>query len=253
MKKVSVIMPYYKKLSFFKNAYHSVLNQDYSNIEIIIIYDDNDLTELDFIKKIINNRKNTTLIVNKKNYGVGFSRNVGINQSKGFYVAFLDCDDVWKRNKLNIQVSFMNKMNLDFTFTSYSVINENNNFLYRVTATNILTHDKLLKSCDIGLSTVIIKKKILKKFKFSNIVTKEDYLLWLQISRKNIAIYGIKKCLSLWRKCNNSLSSNTLQKIRDAFNIYYNYEKQGPFKALLSVLVLSFFAYKKNYTYSNRK
>ena len=253
MKKVSVIMPYYKKLPFFKYSYNSVLNQDYSNVEIIVIYDDKELTELDFVKKIINNRKNTTLIVNKKNYGVGYSRNVGINESKGFYIAFLDCDDVWKRNKLSTQVSFMNKMKLDFTFTSYYVINENYDYLYRVPANNIITYDDLLKSCDIGLSTVMIKKKILKKFKFSFMVTKEDYLLWLQMSKKNIGIHGIKKCLSLWRKCNNSLSSNALQKIKDAFKIYHNYEKQSFFKALLSLLVLSFFAYKKNYINANRK
>ena len=240
-------MPYYKKLLFFEKAYHSVLNQNYSNIEIIIIYDDHDLTELSFVKETINNRKNTILIINKKNYGVGFSRNMGINRSKGFYIAFLDCDDVWKKNKLRNQVNIMNKMKLDFSYTSYSVINENNNFLYNVPAKDFLTHANLLRSCDIGLSTVMIKRKILKKFKFSRMKTKEDYLLWLQISKNDILIYGVKKYLSLWRKCNNSLSSNIFQKIKDAFNIYYRHEKQGLIKTLLSIMVLSFFAYKKNF------
>ena len=245
MKKVSVIMPYYKKLCFFEESYNSALNQNYSNIEIIIIYDDDDLTELSFIKKIINNRKNTILIINKKNYGAGFSRNIGINRSQGFYISFLDCDDVWKKNKLRNQVSIMNKLKLDFSFTGYTVINENNNFLYNVPAKNFLTHADLLKSCDIGLSTVMIKKEIFKRFKFSGMITKEDYLLWLQISKNNKIIYGIKKPLSLWRKCNNSLSSNIVQKIRDAFNIYYKHEKQGFIKSLISIIILSFYAYKK--------
>ena len=245
MKKVSVIMPYYKKLCFFEESYNSALNQNYSNIEIIIIYDDDDLTELSFIKKIINNRKNTILIINKKNYGVGFSRNIGINRSQGFYISFLDCDDVWKKNKLRNQVFIMNKLKLDFSFTGYTVINENNNFLYNVPAKNFLTHADLLKSCDIGLSTVMIKRQILKRFKFSRMITKEDYLLWLQISKNNKIIYGIKKPLSLWRKCNSSLSSNIVQKIRDAFNIYYKHEKQGFIKSLISIIILSFYAYKK--------
>jgi teichuronic acid biosynthesis glycosyltransferase TuaG len=250
MKKVSIIMPYYKKLLFFEKAYHSVLNQNYFNIEIIIIYDDHDLTELSFVKKTINNRKNTILIINKKNYGVGFSRNVGINRSKGFYIAFLDCDDVWKKNKLRNQVDVMDEMKLDFSFTSYAVINESDDFLYKVPAKIFLTHADLLKSCDIGLSTVMIKRQILKKFQFSGMKTKEDYLLWLQISKNNILIYGIKKHLSLWRKCNNSLSSNIFQKIKDAFNIYYTHEKQGFIRALLSIIVLSFFAYKKKFRLS---
>lgn len=247
MKKVSIIMPYFKKSSFFEEAYHSVLNQNYSNIEIIIVYDDHDLTELSFVKEIIYNKKNTILIINKKNYGVGFSRNIGINRSKGFYIAFLDCDDFWKKNKLRNQVDIMNEMKLDFSFTSYTVINESNNFLYNVTAKKFLTHADLLKSCDIGLSTVMIKRQILKKFQFSGMKTKEDYFLWLQISKNKILIYGIKKHLSLWRKCNNSLSSNIFQKIKDAFDIYYRHEKQGFIRALLSVIVLSFFAYKKKF------
>jgi len=247
MKKVSIIMPYFKKSSFFEEAYHSVLNQNYSNIEIIIVYDDHDLTELSFVKETIYNKKNTILIINKKNYGVGFSRNIGINRSKGFYIAFLDCDDVWKKNKLRNQVNIMNKMKLDFSYTSYSVINENNNFLYNVPAKDFLTHANLLRSCDIGLSTVMIKRQILKKFKFSRMKTKEDYLLWLQISKNDILIYGVKKYLSLWRKCNNSLSSDIFQKIKDAFNIYYRHEKQGFIRTLLSIIVLSFFAYKKKF------
>lgn len=108
----------------------------------------------------------------------------------------------------------MDKMKLDFSYTGYSVINENNNFLYNVPVKNFLTHANLLRSCDIGLSTVIIKRQLLKKFKFSRMKTKEDYLLWLQISKNNILIYGIKKHLSLWRKCNNSLSSNIFQKLK---------------------------------------
>jgi len=240
-------MPYYKKSSFFEKAYQSVLNQNYSNIEIIIIYDDCDLTELNFVKQTINKRKNTILIINKKNYGVGFSRNIGIDRSKGCYIAFLDCDDFWKENKLRYQVKLMDKMKLDLSYTSYSVINENNKFLYNVPAKNFLTHANLLRSCDIGLSTVMIKRQLLKKFKFSRMKTKEDYLLWLQISKNNILFYGIKKQLSLWRKCNNSLSSNIFQKIKDAFNIYYGYEKQSFIRSLLSIIVLSFFAYKKKF------
>ena len=79
MKSVSVIMPYFKKKSFFKEAYYSALSQGISNLEIIIIYDDDDRSDISYLRQIINNRKNTFLVLNKKNFGPGVSINIGIN------------------------------------------------------------------------------------------------------------------------------------------------------------------------------
>ena len=246
MIEVSVIMPFFKKINFFKEAYYSILNQEIKNLEIIVIYDDDDISDLSNVKKIINKRKNTTLIINKKNIGAGVSRNIGIKKAKGKYIAFLDCDDIWKKNKLKYQINFMKKNNLDITYTSYSVINEFGKKLYNVVSKNQLDYQDLLKSCDIGLTTVIMKKSIFNKFKFNKIKTKEDYLLWLKLSKSNYKFIGIKKILSFWRINKNSLSNNSFQKIRDSFKIYYHFEKQSFLNTILSILILSFFAFKKN-------
>ena len=106
MKTVSVIMPYYKKKNYFKEAYCSVLSQNIKSLEIIIIYDDNDHSEIKFLRKIVNNRKNTKIIINQRQLGAGLSRNIGIKMATGKYIGFLDCDDIWKRNKLNYQINF---------------------------------------------------------------------------------------------------------------------------------------------------
>ena len=249
MKIVSVIMPYFKKKKFFKKSYYSVLKQKIKNIEIVIIYDDIDLSDLVYLKKIINNRKNTKLIQNKKNYGVAISRNIGIKNSVGKYLAFLDCDDIWSKNKLFEQIQYMNINNLDFTHTSYKVISEKGKYLYNFNVEPLLSYKELLKSCDIGLSTVVIRSRILNSFRFKKIKTKEDYLLWLELSKKGYKITGINKYLTAWRKVKNSLSSDMLQKIKDSFRIYYFYEKQNLLKAILSVFVLSFFALKKKCKY----
>jgi teichuronic acid biosynthesis glycosyltransferase TuaG len=246
MKSVSVIMPYFKKKSFFKKAYYSVLSQGISNLEIIIIYDDDDLSEISIVRKIINNRKNTFLVLNKKNFGAGVSRNIGIKKAKGMYVAFLDCDDIWKKNKIKYQLNFMEKNNLDISYTSYSVIDKFGYALYNVNVKNKITYKDLLKSCDIGLSTVVMKKSIFNNFKFNKIKTKEDYLLWLQLSKSKYKFIGIKKILSFWRYNKGSLSHNIIQKIKDSFRIYYKFEKQSFLRTIISIVVLSFFAFKKN-------
>ena len=82
---------------------------------------------------------------------------------------------------------------------------------------------------------------------FTNLKTKEDYLLWLTLSKKNIRLDHFKKVLSAWRLSPNSLSSDVLQKLKDAFNIYFLYEKQNFFKSCISVCILSFNALKKNF------
>ena len=241
----SVIMPYYKKKNYFKKAYYSALNQNIKTLEIIIIYDDNNHSELAFLKKIINNRKNTKLIINKRQLGAGLSRNVGIKIAKGEYICFLDCDDIWKKNKLNYQINFMKKNKIDFSHTSCSVINEVGRFLYFLRAKKELTYRDLIKSCDIVLSTVVMRKSIFKNDKFTDIVTKEDYLLWLQLSKNNIKIVGIDKTFASWRDVRNSLSSNIWQKIKDAFKIYYIYEKRFFLIAIRNIFILSFFSLKK--------
>jgi teichuronic acid biosynthesis glycosyltransferase TuaG len=91
-----------------------------------------------------------------------------------------------------------------------------------------------------------MNRSIFNTFKFSKIKTKEDYLLWLQLSKSKYKFVGIKKILSFWRTNKESLSSNVIQKIVDSFKIYYQFERQNFLKTIISIVVLSFFALKKN-------
>lgn len=246
MDKISVIIPYHKKISFIKKSINSALNQTYQNKEIIIIFDDNNQEELKKIRLFIKRKKKIKLIINSKNLGAGLSRNKAAKVAEGKYLAFLDADDFWKNNKLSYQISIMKKLNIKISHTSYYIINENNKIVEKRKAKLSQTYNDLLNSCDIGLSSVIIEKKLFLKNKFSSNKTKEDYAAWLKISKK-IPIYGIKKYLLFWRKTKNSLSSNIYQKIIDAFDIYYNKEKFGLIESIYSVIKLSFNFLVKKY------
>ena len=240
MELVSIIIPYYKKKDFIKDTLVSILNQTYQNFEIIIIYDDENKSDYDYLKELINEDERVQILVNDQKLGAGLSRNKGINQSKGSFIAFIDADDIWKKDKLEIQISFMKKNQSIFSHTSYDVINKDDDIIgFRKARTFLKTND-IIKSCDIGLSTVIFKKKIKDlNLKFVDLKTKEDFVLWLKILDKNIRLDSIDKPLTSWRKLEGSLSSSTIQKLFDAFLVYNKYMKFNLIKSFYYVFCLS--------------
>ena len=245
MSLVSVIIPYYRKKQYISRALKSVTNQTYKKLEIIIIYDDSNKSDLKFIKYISSKDKRIKIYVNKKNLGAGLSRNVGIKKSKGKYIAFLDADDLWYKNKIDHQIKFMIKKGISFSHTSYSIINKQNIIISKRYAKDFLSFKDLIKSCDIGLSTVMIKKSHLFRNKFPNLKTKEDFVLWLKLLSKNVKIYGIDKNLVLWSKIENSLSSSLIQKLVDGFKVYNHYMKFNFLKSFYYLVLLSFNYLKK--------
>jgi len=249
---ISVIVPYHKKKIFFQDTINSIIKQTYVNYEIIVIYDDQDKSELKYVKKILYNikRKKIKLIINKKNIGVGLSRNKAIKLAKGNYIAFCDADDKWKVNKLKYQLNFMKKKNIEFCHSSYDIINKFSNKIGEFQVKPVLTYNDLIRSCDIGLSSVMISKKLMKNYFFSKLKTKEDYLLWLKIIKSIKKFCGIRKKLVSWRHLDESLSSSNKQKIFDAFRLYKNHLNFTYFKTFICVIRLSFYSVIKKNIYN---
>ena len=238
MSLVTIIIPYFKKKNYIKLTIKSILKQKFQNYEILIVYDDDDKSDLNHIYQIKKLDDRIKIIINKKNIGAGLSRNKAIKVSRGKFIAFIDSDDLWDPLKLQIQISFMKKNNINISHTSYYIIDENNKKISYRTAKNLNFKD-LMKSCDVGLSTVVINKKLLKKDCFVNLKTKEDYVLWLKLAKKNHIFYGIKKPLVLWRSMPDSLSSSPLRKLIDGYSVYRVYIKQTIFQSLKSLTLLS--------------
>ena len=244
---VSVIIPYYKKRNFVKDTVVSVLNQSYDSSEILIIYDDTNLNDLEFLQEISKLDNRIKIINNNKRLGAGLSRNKGIEQSNGKYIAFIDADDTWAPDKLKDQISFMKKNNYQISHTSYFIINEKKKIIGQRKARDLLSINEVLKSCDIGLSTVIIERKVIVKTnaKFPKLVTKEDFVFWLMLLKKNYKFYAYDSNLTNWTDSKNSLSSSTIQKLFDGFKVYNNYMHFNIIKSLYYLICLSLNYLKK--------
>ena len=244
---VSVIIPFYKKRNFVKETVISVISQSHDYLEILIIYDDTNLNDLEFLQEISKLDKRIKIISNNKRLGAGLSRNRGIDLSNGKYIAFIDADDTWAPDKLKEQISFMKKNKYQISHTSYFIINEKKKIIGQRKARDLLSINEILKSCDIGLSTVIIEKKIIieTNTKFPDLVTKEDFVFWLTLLKKNYKFYAYDSNLTNWLDSKNSLSSSTTQKLIDGFKVYNNYMHFNIIKSLYYLICLSLNYLKK--------
>jgi teichuronic acid biosynthesis glycosyltransferase TuaG len=237
---VSIIITYYKKKKYIQKTLNSITNQNYKFYEIILVYDDPNKDDLSYILKLLENFKLKKLITNNKNLGVAKSRNLAKKYCRGEFIAFLDSDDTWKKNKLSYQVNFMKRKSSLISFSSFDVINDMDEILKKRIVVEDPSYKSISRSCFIGLSTVMVHRKILSLINFPYLKTQEDLGLWLKLLRAGIKFNHIKKSLSCWRQAKKSLSSNLIDKICDAFKLYYIYENKNLINSVFIVIMLSY-------------
>ena len=243
---ISVIIPFYNQEDYFEECLNSAINQTYSNLEIIIINDGSDKKYDEILTKLQSKYLNKIKIFNQENKGVSAARNLGILKSTGEYIAFLDSDDVWLPNKLEHQINIIKKKKIDFIHGSYLIINDENKFIGKFLSKTLYYKD-LIKSCDIGLSTVMVKSDLIKKHLFKKISTKEDYTCWLSIVKEINFLLGDNKEVTIYRDNKNSLSSNLIQKFINAYKVYNNYERKGLLLSIYHTIILSIYWVIKTY------
>ncbi|MCX7769462.1 MAG: glycosyltransferase [Proteobacteria bacterium] len=221
---ISVIIPVFNRENFIKESMLSVINQTFKNIELIV-YDDasNDNTEKT-IKKImqIYEKFNILYLKGEKNRGPSFARNRGVEIAKGEYIAFLDSDDLWLKNKLSIQIKEMIKNNWDICQTDElwirNGIRVNPHKKHKKISGYIF--EKALKLCIVSPSAVMMKKNFFLQFGGfdETLPACEDYDLWLRISSK-YPIFLIDKKLVIKRGGHQDQLSKTI-KCLDKYRIY---------------------------------
>ena len=185
---VSVIVPTYNRKQLLKNALNSILNQTYSNYEIIIIDDCSTDGTGDYVSALDNNR--IKYHRNDQTLYAAESRNRGIINSSGDLVAFLDDDDEWYNEKLEKQVALFNKPEVGIVYSSIELFFENNNISYNSKPKlKGQIHKELLIKNYIGATpSVMIRREALdglraNKYFDASFPAREEYDLWIRLSR----------------------------------------------------------------------
>lgn len=246
---VSIIMPMYNAGKFLSKSIESVLEQTYQNWELLLIDDGSNDDSIDIALAFMEKDSRIFLLKNEQNMGIAKTRNKGIEASKGQYIAFLDSDDLWLPNKLEVQIKWMEEKKLLFTCSSYFVCNENGNITHeRNFSEGPQTYQDLLKTNTIGCLTVVVESNLLKRHLMPDL-KHEDYATWLNILKEINTVYFINEKLAIYRKLTTSTSSNKWNTISWVWKILRQNEQFSVIKSsfyLMRFLFYTTFKYAKN-------
>lgn len=230
MKLVSIIMPSFNASSTILTTIGSVISQSYSNWELLIIDDCSTDNTLDVIRSIGDPRIQVhSLTVNSGSPAT--PRNVALDLSRGEYIAFLDADDLWKKDKLNKQIKFMSDNDIMFSCTAYNIIDVNGKRISTYTPPEKVGYNQLLTNNSIGCLTAVVRKELIENSYFPS-CGHEDFSLWLKLIKKSKYIYGLNEKLACYRRLDHSASSNKIKLVYFFWHIYRNEEKYGIIKSL---------------------
>lgn len=235
---VSIITPLYNAAPFITKTIQSILAQTYDNWELLIVDDASTDNGPSIVLNTFGNEPRIKFFTNKTNNGAAHCRNQATIEATGDYIAFLDADDLWHREKLEKQLKFMQEHTCDVSLTNYLHINEVGNPLgKRVEALPILTYNKQHKNNYIGNLTGMYNAKRLGKISAPNIRKRQDWAVWLTaIDKSRKPAMGLQEDLAFYRVHKGSMSSNKLKLIGHNFAFYRKYLEYSWIKSAFCLL-----------------
>lgn len=226
-------MPSFNTGRFIKEAINSVINQTYTNWELIIVDDcSNDDTN-----EIINSFEDSRIkyLKNDTNMGAAICRNRALKEAKGKWIAFLDSDDLWKKDKLEKQIGFMEKGGYDFSYTNYIEMDEKstpNGII--VTGPKKISKNKMYDYCWPGCLTVMYSAEKIGLIQIEDIKKNNDYAMWLKICKK-ADCYLLDEELAMYRKRNGSISNHKYWKlIKWHYKLYREAEHNSMIRSIFN-------------------
>jgi len=225
----SIVLPTFNHGIYISRAIESIIQQTYINWELIIV----DNYSIDETEILVSKYKDPRIQYFKNhNYGIiATSRNFGINKTSGDWIAFLDSDDWWKKNKLELCLKYLNKYEVDILYHDLFLIkNQNQKISFKIAKSRKLTKpvfNDLLKNGNAILnSSVIVKKDILNAVgllsELPDKVTWEDYDCWLKISKITDNFFYLNKRLGYYWIGGGNIS-NPDKDLLNATSICSNY------------------------------
>ncbi|MEZ5013048.1 MAG: glycosyltransferase family 2 protein [Chitinophagales bacterium] len=223
---VSIIMPAYNAAAFIGDSIQSVVKQSYANWELIIVDDLSTDNTSALIQKYAADESRIRHITLKKNSGSAIARNTGIDAAHGKYIAFLDADDLWDAHKLERQVRFMQDNNISFSCTWYEHIDiDGHHTGRRIKAPTEATYRALLKHNTVGCLTAMYDADNLGKMHMPDIRKRQDYGLWLDITKRGEKVYCLPESLAWYRQSSSSLSGNKFSVLKYNWILLRSYQK----------------------------
>lgn len=249
---VSIIMPSYNTASYIKETIQSVINQTYSNWELIIV-DDCSTDNTDEVLAGISDDR-IRYFKNEVNSGAAVSRNRALREAKGQWIAYLDSDDIWMSEKLEKQIDFMEKNGYAFSYTNYEEIDaEGNKTGVKVTGPKKITKTGMFNYCWPGCLTVMFDATKIGLVQVADIKKNNDYAMWLKICRK-ANCYLLDEILGLYRKGRaGSVSTHSIKTmIGWHYKLYREAEKMRTVESLFNTGRNLLFGFYKKKRYVKR-
>ena len=245
---VSIIMPSWNTERFIAETIQSVINQTYTNWELLIVDD----CSSDNTDEVVASFKDERIkyFHNEKNSGAALTRNKAMREAKGEWIAFLDSDDLWTPEKLEHQIDFMKKNGYTFSYTNYEEIDmASNKTGIKVTGPKKITKMGMYNYCWPGCLTVMYDANEIGLIQIEDIKKNNDYAMWLKICKK-ANCYLLDEVLAQYRKGRaGSVSTHSIRTmIGWHYMLYHEVEKMGKLESLFNTgknLLFGFYKKKK--------
>lgn len=218
---VSVIVPCRDAACWLDETIRSVRAQTYHDWELIVIDDASvDASGAIALRHAADDPRVRVERLERAAGGAG-ARNRGLDVARGRYVAFLDADDMWRPEKLAMQLELMRSRDSMFSYTAYEKANAAGELSGRVFVPPMqIDYTSLLRTCVIGCSTVMLDRELLGSRRMPDLRRSHDYALWLEVLREGVKAVGLAQPLTIYRERPGSLSANKLAKYAAAWHIY---------------------------------